>query len=143
MTTEYYNPLASNPTQVERIYITRGDNVYNDAGVKCDKMIGLMMQGKIHWLDDSVADINEVCGRLANFNVSLSSRGTFGSSEENGDTYFDKKVTKIKHHHDDMFSDKYSYNKLTMKTPSGSYWWDWTELRDTYFKTEAAQLMPT
>ena len=137
-----YNPLASNPTQVERIYITRGDNLYDENGVKCDKMIGLMMQGKIHWLDDGIANINEIAGRLANFNVSVSLSGKFGNIQDNYECYFDKRITKVKHHHDDIFSDRYRYDSLTMKTPTGSIWWDLVELRDTYFKPELQQLAP-
>lgn len=120
---------------IERIYVTKGDNLFNFEGLKCDKCIGLQIDGKIYWLNHTFARLNELADQLRyNFGISIScDQKKFGVFDEvEKDTaYINKNVTRINHHHDDVFSNKSSYIKRAVRQPeTGFYWWHFDELRN-------------
>lgn len=130
---------APAPKQVERIYVTKGDNTTNDDGVKCDKMVGIVVDGMIHWMDYEFASLRELGYRVTGLNIHLSDCGSWGILDEYGSATLDKKITKIKHHHDDLWSDQYSYKKRTKLNAAGTTYWNWGELIDTYFNKETQE----
>lgn len=127
------NPLADNDIQIERIYITRGDNTYNSDNVKSDKLMGIVIAGSIHWIDDEFACATQLSGLLERLNVILSSNGRWGVMDDNCSATLDQRVTKISRSHDDIFSAKSSYIKRTKRTDAGKLYWTWAELEETYF----------
>lgn len=129
--------------KVERIYITKGDNATNDEGVKCDKMVGFVIDGMIHWMDYEFAYLRELGYCTAAVNVHLSECGSWGEIDEDGSANLSNKVTKINHHHDDLWLDKYSYKKRTKLNAAGKTYWSWGEIKDTYFNIETQEAQVT
>lgn len=127
---------------IERVYITRGDNCYNEEGVKNDKMIGIVINNVIHWMDDEFAYLHELEGRLAQIHAHLFDKGSYGVmssakaqfsvTDDNGTAAPSFKVTKITCHHDNIFLDRHSYNKRSKLNKAGARWWSWLELIETY-----------
>lgn len=117
---------------IERIYITKGDNLTNEEGLKCDKMVGVVVDGAIHWMDYGFATLDELSGWMGIIGISMNSDGKWGVQDEDGCATLDQRVTKIRHHHDDLWLDKYSYKKRTKLNRAGKTFWDWCEFRDTY-----------
>lgn len=50
--------------EVTRLYVTRGDNLFNHDGVKCDKFTGLEINNQIYWMNLSFANVKQLSGTL-------------------------------------------------------------------------------
>lgn len=134
------NQLATCLNQVERIYVTRGDNTYDDAGVKCDKFMGVTINGEIHWVDHSFAYLHELEHQLSALNVEFCfSAKRWGIRDEKGSAYLSNTITTVKPHHDDMFAKDSFYMKRTKEQPNGKRFWKLSDLIDTYFNIEATE----
>lgn len=124
-------------SMIEQVYITRGDNLYNDEGIQCDKCFGLVIEGQIHWIDSSFATLDELSTKLYGFGVSASGM-QWGTIDENGRAVLEHKMTKIGKHQDDIFDGKSSYMKRSKRKECGSIWWSMAEFKETYLIDEAA-----
>lgn len=125
-------------TVIEKIYITKGDNLYNDDNIKCDKMIGVVIKGQIYWLQDSFASLHEIKYLLHRLNVTISKCGRWGATDKDGSTTYTNSVTKLSKHHDDLFSDKSNYLKRAKCNESKgkrSIWWAVSEVVNELFGT--------
>lgn len=111
--------------QIERIYITKGDNSYNHAGVKSDKACAIQIDGRLYWINQSFAHLRELESEFRTLGVIFSCDykkfGVHSVTEEW--TSLNKNITRIPHHHDDIFSDKSGYIKRAERSPKGAYWW--------------------
>ena len=116
---------------IEKIYTTRGDNVYED-GVKCDKAIGIVIEGKIHWLDKSFSTPRTLSTAVMSYGISMNDKGYWGVIDENGSAILEHKLTKISKHHDDVFSNESGYIKRAKRNSEGSFWWKPAEIFSTY-----------
>lgn len=118
--------------KIERIYITKGDNLFNHEGLKCDKTLGIVIDGSIYWLNQSFARLNELEDQLRyNLGIAISCDQKKFGVFENDTAYMNKNVTRISQHHDDVFSNKSSYIKRAVRNPAnGHYWWHFDELRE-------------
>lgn len=120
---------------IERIYVTKGDNLVNYEGIKSDKAIGLQIDGSIYWLNHTFARLSDLEDQLRyNFGIAISCDhkkfGVFGEVEKDT-AHINKNVTRITQHHDDVFNNKSSYIKRAVRNPvNGHYWWHFDELRD-------------
>lgn len=98
---------------VERIWITRGDNVFDYTGEKSDKMLILQIDGGIYFTDFS-GTTEQACdylNDLAKHILATVDRGVLwwgnvADARANGSVLLDKRVTVTKHHHDDIFNKK-------------------------------------
>ena len=115
--------------KIERIYTTRGDNMYDCNGIKNDKCVGVVIGGLIHWINASYATISELSNIVAPLNISLSDGGVWGMVDEYGCATLDQKVTKISKHQDDIFDKKSSYMKRTAYSNVNSIWWSTSDIR--------------
>ena len=141
LTFNTHNPLAACPNQVERVYITRGDNVYNEAGVKCDKMMGVMIKGEIHWIDRSFAYLYELENRLESMNIMFCANSSrWGTMDAEFSARLINKITPIKAHHDDIFTDDSYYMKLTKVRDNGSIWWKLNDFIEAFFTVEKTDI---
>ena len=120
-------------SKLERIYTTRGDNLVDYAGCKCDKAFALQFDGKLYWVNKSFGRFSELESFFLNFGVYLSEKGRYGFLEARGGATLDKRVTKIAAHHDDVFSSESSYYKRSVKA-SNSFWWSQEELINKFVK---------
>lgn len=137
------NPLAALPYQVERIYVTRGDNLYNDVGVKCDKFMGVMIKGKIHWLASSFTYVCELEHQLNALNVTFCpTMRKWGVRDTDGVAWLNNNITTVKPHHDDMFDEGSYYAKHTKQKRDGDTWWTLWDIIDTYFTVDSCQQAP-
>lgn len=118
---------------LERIYVTRGDNLVDHAGCKWDKAFALQFDGKLYWVNKSFGRLWELESFFLNFGVYLDEKGRYGFLNEKGGASLDKKVTKIAAHHDDVFSSGSSYHKRSVKA-SNSFWWNPEELINNFVK---------
>ena len=118
---------------LERIYVTRGDNLVDHAGCKCDKAFALQFDGKLYWVNRSFGRFSELESFFLNFGVYLDEKGRYGFLNEKGGASLDKKVTKIAAHHDDVFSSGSSYHEKSVEA-SNSFWWDQEELINNFVK---------
>lgn len=122
--------------QVERIYLTRGDNVTDSEGRKTDKCCAVQIEGKLYWLSQSFASPEELEGELRNIGVAIMQvRGKRGLEwkwgvvdKESGEATCGNNFSSITKHHDDVFSQDSSYLKRTVRTGVGSLWWTATSL---------------
>lgn len=132
MSDEKPNLLAAFPHQVERVYITRGDNGYNHHGHKCDKAAGVKIDGKIYWLAaGGIAYLTEVRQELSKLNVTLYD-DKYGVLDEKN--YFKPKtVTRIGRHIEDVFHKDSFYIKNCVRKECGSIWWTSEELVEKFF----------
>lgn len=122
---------------VEKVYITRGDNCYDSDGIKCDKAYGLVIEGKIHWIDQSFATLDELSSKLYGFGVSASGTA-WGTIDENGRAVLEHTMTKIGKHHDDIFTSESFYMKASKRKACGSIWWKPAEIKAAYMNANAA-----
>ena len=53
--------------EVTRLYVTRGDNLFNHDGVKCDKFTGLEINNQIYWMNLSFANVKQLSSTLFDF----------------------------------------------------------------------------
>lgn len=120
---------------IERIYITKGDNVYDSEGRTCDKAWGIKVNGKVYWCDSSFATIEQLEWKLNSLGVMVSntSRGAkWGQLEDDGDgrkvARVCNPITRINKHQDDVFSSESGYIKKAIKDSEGSYWWRLSDL---------------
>lgn len=129
---------------IERIYITKGDNIFNFDGVRADKAWAIVIDGKVYWADSSF-DTTEVLGfRLERIGVVIEPRKSgaidFGQWVNKPDggrkAVIDKRVTKISKHHDDVFNETSSYMKRAVKNSNGSYFWNPNDLWDLIYSEE-------
>lgn len=117
---------------VEKIYITRGDNTVDHNGIYCDKCFGVAIEGKIHWIDDCFARLDELETRLIGFRV-YSSGNTWGVIDEDGRATLSNKMIKINKHQDDIFTPDSYHMQRSERKPCGSVWWSINEIKERYF----------
>lgn len=118
--------------KIERVYITRGDNCYNWDGVKNDKMLGLQVDKKIHWLHYNWASAYELEATLRGLGIAFIPElfkfaPYIGKAARNF-----KSVTRLAAHHDDVFSDGSSYVRRAKETKNGAFLWTVQEFIDCY-----------
>lgn len=138
MCNETENLLASFPHQVERVYITRGDNGYNQHGHKCDKAAGVMINGDIYWLQKGgIAYPSEVREDLKLLNVTIYKDNHLGEFcwgvLDKANSFTSKKVTRISKHIEEVFDADSHYIKKCIRKDNGSIWWSAAELADKFF----------
>lgn len=159
------NTLILNQTnlsipEITRVYLSRGDNLYDSEGRTADKFAGLEIGGNIYWLNYGFSDIMEEFGgcestRLLGWacliKVHPSGRGfrskavphfasLRGKAEESKPLL---PVTKIALHHDDIFQENTKYWKKTVHNPyteKKSIWWKLDELARYFNETQGALL---
>lgn len=124
---------ASKRPQIERIYTSRGDNVYNHDGIKADKFFGIVIGGKIHWMNHTFATLRELSWQLGALDICMNEDGEWGVINEEGYATLSKKVTKIRYHHDEVFSDDTIYLKNAEFFKEGMIWWYMDDLKAKYF----------
>lgn len=138
-----YDEDGEATTIVERIYVTRGDNSYDEDNVKNDKMIGIVIKGDIYWLERDFARFSELSYELAGFNILITEDGRWGVTDEDGRTVLANKVTKISKHHDDILSEKSSYLKRSKRNDSnGRLFWETHEVLSHFFGKEEEEVKP-
>ena len=126
----YRVELKSN---LQRIYTTRGDNLVDHVGCKCDKAFALQFDGKLYWVNKSFGRFSELESFFLNFGVYLDEKGRYGFLNGSGGASLDERVTKIAAHHDDVFSSESFYCKKSVRA-SNSFWWDQEELINKFVK---------
>lgn len=116
--------------QVERIYITKGDNIVDSDGIKCDKCCAVQIEGKLYWLSQAFASIGELEGQLNDLNVGFMKVRTksgldwkWGIRDEEGSALCSKPFTRIAKHHDDIFYAGSNYMQKMVRNGIGSMWW--------------------
>lgn len=129
-------------SDISRIYLSRGDNVINHAGVRCDKFFGIRLKtGAIYWFDvlHSLSNAEELSGLLFNtVRCCVNDIRSYSYSYEKGqsnkkisfytkDGYHEVPITQVKLHHDDFFNDTV-YIKNAVKKPNGYLWWTINDL---------------
>ena len=129
---------------ITRIYITRGDNLYNEDGARCDKAVALEFNKKLYWANYSFATLRELSYHLECYGIHLDhSTGQWGMWEvdeytgERGAT-LNKRITKIGKHHDDVFSANSSYMKRSVMDENGNCFWDVFDLKQQLQAEEGA-----
>lgn len=130
------NPLAASSMQVERIYITRGDNTYNQRGATDDKAVGLVFEEDIYWLKSKrggVAGISDVSKELEALNVLALGNDRWGIMDETGNASL-KTTTRIPTNHEEVFENDSKYMQRTIRRRDGSIWWTAEELANKFFK---------
>ena len=120
-------------SNLQRIYTTRGDNLVDHVGCKCDKAFALQFDGKLYWVNESFGRLSELESFFLNFGVYLDEKGRYGFLNEKGGASLDKKVTKIAAHHGDVFSSGSSYHKRSVGA-SNNFWWSQEELINNFVK---------
>ena len=124
-------------SKVQKVYLTRGDNTYDDEGFKCDKCCAVQIDGSIYWLSQSFSKPSELAGQLQLLGVGIgenfdkgSRYPAWGNIGEDGWATLDHRMIKLTKHHDDIFSDKSSYMKKSVRNPAGSLWWTASALKE-------------
>lgn len=124
---------------VEKIYITRGDNTTDHNGILCDKCFGVVIEGKIHWIDVCFARLDELETNL--FGLGVSSNGTaWGVIDEDGRATLSDKMVKINKHQDDIFTPSSYHMKRSERKPCGSVWWNISEIKERYFDVTVGEV---
>ena len=120
---------------IERVYITRGDNLFDYEGRTCDKAWGVVVDGKIYWCDKSFTTIDDLEHQLFSLDIMVrKTRGgaKWGQLEDDGCgrkvATVGNNVTKISKHQDEVFSSESNYIKRAVKNGEGSYWWSLSDL---------------
>lgn len=128
------NENNTNIPEVNRIYVTRGDNVTDMFGSKCDKMVALEIDGGLYWMDFDITRTSELKMKLYDFIETVMGGKYFASkSGKEGDRKPLKPFTKITCHHDDIFEEGRPYHKKTIYNQNtGKLWWSVSELRSHF-----------
>ena len=128
------NENSTNIPEVNRIYVTRGDNVTDMFGAKCDKMVALEIEGGLYWMDFDITRTSELKSNLWDFVETVMGGKYFASKTgKEGDRKPLKPFTKITCHHDDIFEESRPYHKKTVYNPNtGKLWWSVSELRNHF-----------
>ena len=124
----------ANTPDINRIYVTRGDNVTDMFGAKCDKMVALEIDGGLYWMDFDITRTSELKMKLYDFIETVMGGKYFASkSGQKGDRKALKPFTKIACHHDDIFDEGRPYHKKTIYNPNtGKLWWTVAELSEHF-----------
>lgn len=124
-------------SKVQKVYLTRGDNTYDDEGFKCDKCCAVQIDGSIYWLSQAFSRPFELVSELSILGVGIgdifkggSSYPAWGNIGEDGWASLDHRMIKLTKHHDDLFSEESSYMKKTVRNAQGSLWWTARALKD-------------
>lgn len=135
--------------QVERIYITKGDNVFDSDGIKCDKCCAVQIEGKLYWLSQAFASIGELESQLNGLNVGVMKVRTnsgwewkWGARDEEGSALCSKSFTRIAKHHDDIFSLDTPHMAKTVRNGVGSIWWTATQISATVNGCRLSEVHP-
>lgn len=123
----------------KRVYITKGDNLYNDNNVKKDKRMGFLTHdNRLYWIDYNFTEGEEINNTAVGeiFCILKSHRNklqwAFASEEDSTNRTFcfepENQVTRLTGHHDDLFNPNSSYMKKSVITPAGSLFWEPHEL---------------
>lgn len=128
------NENNTNIPEVNRIYVTRGDNLTDMFGAKCDKMVALEIEGGLYWMDFDIARTLELKSHLWDLIETVMGGKYFVSKfGKEGDRKPLKSFTKITCHHDDIFEESRQYHKKTVYNPNtGKLWWSVSELRNHF-----------
>ena len=130
------SPLAPSTMQIERIYITRGDNSYNHNNALCDKSVGVVIDEDIYWLKNSgIANISEIREQLALLNIDVLGSNEWGVLDKEKSSTSYKRVTRIPIHQEEVFEEKSRFMQRTIKKHDGSIWWNADELATKFFNT--------
>ena len=123
-----------NAPKIDRIYVTRGDNLYDYDGIKCDKFFGLAIKGKIYWMNHTFGTMQQLESQLSTLGVHMNEKGRWGQLKEDGWATLEHSVTRITKHHDDIFTPTTKYLKDAEFFSEGMIWW--------YLKDLKAKLFP-
>lgn len=89
---------------VERIYITRGHDQYDEANVLCDKFSGLLINDEIYWIEGNFARPSELSEMLEPLGIGMNEKGSWGWGEDR-ETIFDSSLVKVETPQDEMFEE--------------------------------------
>ena len=109
--------------EVDKIYVSRGDDTYNYDGILADKFAGVLIEGDIFWINETFATLSELARILRPLNVELDRNGSWGNRECNGFARFSKKITKVAKRHSEFFTDDTIYLKKAKFFKEGMIWW--------------------
>lgn len=121
---------------IERIWLTKGDNVTDGEGRKADRMLIFKIRGKVYF-SDFYGTKDEAVYYLKNFNqfirVGTTSKGAILYCVADKNKWaeyveFDKRVTLCNTHHDDLLS-KPLFADAVRKT-DGKLWHSESEIRE-------------
>lgn len=132
-------PATINGLNVERIYVSRGKNTVNFNGEICDRCCGLVIGGKIHWIDITFATYTELHYVLRPLNILLTFDGAWGLIKEGQNTRLTNQVTKLKHSETELFGSDSSYMDRSQRLESGSIWWTVEKIKARYFEQDKAE----
>ena len=124
--------VANKQLHVEKIYVTRGKNLIDDQGRKADKFYGLLIGGKIHWMNHTFATLTELSRELRSINISLTGVGEWGIIKDNC-AYFDNKVVTVQKSHNEMFEGNSMYLNKAEFFKEGHLWWYLDDIKAKYF----------
>lgn len=122
---------------IKRVYFTKGDNWTNDDGIKNDKKLAILLSDDtLYWLSKDFTHAEEVNNSMLfdfihvhnSFKNNLVWSKCVARHANQRDYSDQKAITKINKHHDDIFTDGSSYMKKSVKSPTGSIFWEMSEL---------------
>lgn len=126
--------------RIEKIYVSRGKNTVNENGEICDRYCGVVIGGKIHWIDSIFANFDDLRYILNPLGIVMCAGGVWGDIR-GGDgitTPIDKKVVKLRQGESELFGSDSSYMDRSKRNERGTIWWTTATIKAKYFSQEAA-----
>lgn len=125
---------AQNPAGISMIYMTQGDVCYNGYNLRSNKVIGLVINDKIHWFNEEFACLYDAQHIMAKSGLVITSAGEWGVKDDNNEVVLKRKITRINKPHDEIFNKESSYYKRSQRADDGDLYWNNEELTDKYPK---------
>ena len=128
-------PAVIKNQAIERVYITRGKNTFNQAGQVCDRMSAVQIGGKLHWIDKTLATFDDLDSLLNPLGVIVNFAGEYGIVDKAVSvlTSYDHKVTKLKGSESEIFGSDSSYMDRSERCNGDSIWWTVDKIKNKYF----------
>ena len=126
--------VAEKKLVVEKVYVTR--NHKGLGSVRPSKVVGLVVDGDIYWLQHSFRAIDELTRVFHHLNIGLSPSEEWAMCDRYGECFMDKKITKISKDPTIVFDQNSSYVQRAVFTEEGSLFWSVGALRAHFPDTD-------
>lgn len=113
---------------VDKIYLTRGKNCFDEKGRRADRIVGLKTNFGIFWIDKAFATIGELSLTVdwKLFNICLlpyAANGKWGQIDSNG-KMLPKNFTRLHKNHAEIFAEESMYVKKAVFNGERIFWHD-------------------
>lgn len=130
--------VSSENNPIERIYLTKGEYLDDHLNRILQKRAGLVIGGKIYWLDTWFNHVWELNNTLDSLGISVADNGEWGFWEGNR-APLRNCVTVLRQSHEEVFAEHSKYSINAERLADGYPWWNVKAIKKLIFNPIEAQ----